>query len=243
MPTLKIIGCGDAFGSGGLMNTCFHVQATDSTFLIDCGATTLPALKKFGIEITDLEVIFISHLHGDHFAGLPFLLLNLAILGHRKKIVIVSPPGCQTKVQKLLDLFYPGSPVIEKLNIEFREFKAHQSLKIKNLKFTAIPVEHSRRSLPHGMRIEVDEKVISFSGDTNWTENLVKISSGADIFLCECNFFRSRVKGHLDYQTLMQNIHKLHHKRILLTHHGDELLENINQVELDLAEEGKEYRI
>ena len=73
---LQFIGCGDAFGSGGRSNTCFHVTGEDVNVLIDCGATSLPALKREKIAREAIDLILITHFHGDHFAGLPFFLLD-----------------------------------------------------------------------------------------------------------------------------------------------------------------------
>ena len=72
---LTVVGCGDAFGSGGRLQTCYHVEAAATRFLIDCGATTLIGFSKLGLDPNTVETIFISHLHGDHFAGLVWWLL------------------------------------------------------------------------------------------------------------------------------------------------------------------------
>jgi len=71
---LQFIGSGDAFGSGGRNNTCFHVVGENVNLLIDCGASSLPALKRAGISREAIDLILITHFHGDHFAGLPFFL-------------------------------------------------------------------------------------------------------------------------------------------------------------------------
>ena len=87
---LQFVGCGDALGSGGRFNTCFHVTGAHVNFLIDCGASSLPALKRLGIARDDIDLILITHFHGDHFAGLPFLLLDAQFTpphppaGHRR---------------------------------------------------------------------------------------------------------------------------------------------------------------
>ena len=119
--SLQVIGCGDAFGSGGQINTCFYVKSDSIQLLIDCGATSLPALKKYGINVRQIDLIILSHFHGDHFGGVPFLLLELAIYGQVKQLTIMSPPGGRERLEKLLHLLYPGSLVIEKLQIEFIE--------------------------------------------------------------------------------------------------------------------------
>jgi ribonuclease BN (tRNA processing enzyme) len=66
---LQFIGSGDAFGSGGRFNTCFHVTGSHINFLIDCGASSLIALKKNLINLNDIQTIFITHFHADQFGG------------------------------------------------------------------------------------------------------------------------------------------------------------------------------
>lgn len=73
---LTFVGCGDAFGSGGRFNTCFHIAATKTNFLIDCGASSLIAMKRFGIDRNAIDTILITHFHGDHFGGLPYFVLD-----------------------------------------------------------------------------------------------------------------------------------------------------------------------
>ena len=54
---LQFIGCGDAFGSGGRFNTCFHVTGERANFLIDCGASSLPSLKRHGVARNDIDLV------------------------------------------------------------------------------------------------------------------------------------------------------------------------------------------
>ena len=77
---LTIVGCGDAFGSGGRYNTCFFLETAKANLLIDCGASALPALKARAIDLNRIDAIVLSHLHGDHYGGLPFLLLDAQFL-------------------------------------------------------------------------------------------------------------------------------------------------------------------
>ena len=90
---LRFVGCGDALGSGGRSNTCFHVTGRGANFLIDCGASSLPALKRLGIARDDIDLILITHFHGDHFAGLPFLLLDAQFSRRARPLVIAGPEG------------------------------------------------------------------------------------------------------------------------------------------------------
>jgi metal-dependent hydrolase (beta-lactamase superfamily II) len=66
---LRFLGTGDAFGSGGRFNTRFYVEHSHGAFLVDCGASSLIPMRKFGIDPNSIQAVFITHLHGDHFGG------------------------------------------------------------------------------------------------------------------------------------------------------------------------------
>lgn len=240
---ITTIGCGDAFSDGGRLQTCFHVQALGGTFLIDCGATSVAALKRHRFDLNKIDTILISHFHGDHYGGLPYFLLEAAVFGRKEKLTIVSPPGGREKLAALLDLLYPESTVLEKLDLRFMEFSQEENaLAGKDgpgyLRISAFPVTHVPASAPHGVRITTAGKVISYSGDTRWDDNLIPIANNADFFICECNFFNTRSQAHLDYKTLTENLSRLRFKQILLTHFGEEMLANLDKVKLPCAEDG-----
>ena len=107
---VTIVGSGDAFGSGGRFNTCFFVETARGTLLVDCGASALVALKAQGIDPLRIDGIVLSHLHGDHFGGLPFLLLDGQFLARRERpLTIAGPPGTRTRVDQLMEVFFPKS--------------------------------------------------------------------------------------------------------------------------------------
>jgi ribonuclease BN (tRNA processing enzyme) len=237
-PKLTIIGCGDAFGSGGRLTTCFYVQSARGNFLIDCGASAIPGLKKNNVNIDDIDTILLTHFHGDHYGGVPFLLLEAAVYGRTKPITIISPPGCRPKLEQLLALLYPGTEVLSKLDIRFIEYEPFETIKTTYLEVKAFPVVHSQAAQPHGLRIKVDDKIISYSGDTTWADNLIELSKDADLFICECNFFALSVKAHLNYHLLQTKLPLLSCKRILLTHFDTEMLQNREHVKEECAVDG-----
>src|SRR3546814_8896373 len=91
---LTVIGCSDAFNNGGRNHTCFFVKNPSVCFLIDCGANTCSGLKQHHIYNEEIDVIVISHFHGDHYGGLPFFLLEAAALRRKTTLTIMSPQGC-----------------------------------------------------------------------------------------------------------------------------------------------------
>src|SRR6185503_14770014 len=106
---LRFVGCGDALGSGGRFNTCFHVTGDRVNFLIDCGASSLPALKRLGIVREAIDLVLITHFHGDHFAGLPFLLLDAQFTRRTRPLVIAGPDGIEMRLTQAMEALFENS--------------------------------------------------------------------------------------------------------------------------------------
>lgn len=239
----KVIGSGDAFACKGKFNTCFYVSTTQSNFLIDCGATSLVALHQNGISTDDIDTIIITHFHGDHYGGIPFILLDARILKSREKpLTIISPPGCKKRLTTLIEALYPQtSDLLWKLNVDFIEYKEGKVINVNNIEIEAFPVIHSEPALPHAVRIKVEDKIIAYSGDTEWTDSLISVADGADLFIIECNFFDSKVGGHLDYSTILEHESDLKCSRLMLTHMGDEMFDNLSNIHHTWLEDGLEF--
>src|SRR5258705_13554138 len=89
---LQFVGSGDAFGSGGRFNTCFHVVAEELNFLIDCGASSLVAMKRLGIDRNAIDLIVLTHYHADHCGGVPFFILDAQFVAKRARPLTLSGP-------------------------------------------------------------------------------------------------------------------------------------------------------
>ena len=237
---VHFVGCGDAFGSGGRRQTCIAVSARENHVLIDCGASSLSGLKALGIDVGKIDTILISHLHGDHFGGIPFFLVEAEVTSRRRtRLTLAGPPGLAERVEQALDVFFPGSAEIGwSYPLDVVELPSSQPTEIDGLAVTAYPVTHFRGTEPHALRVEVEGRVISYSGDTGWTPSLVDVSAGADLFICEAYSFDRVMNEHLDYRTLVSHRAELSCKRIVLTHMSAELLERRHEVELEMAEDG-----
>jgi ribonuclease BN (tRNA processing enzyme) len=98
---VQFLGSGDAFGSGGRFQTCIYVQSDATRFLIDCGASSLIAMRRFGVDPSLVDVILLTHLHGDHFGGLPFFILDAQLISKRDPVAGRSrPPGLKARLPR-----------------------------------------------------------------------------------------------------------------------------------------------
>ncbi|WP_160164109.1 MBL fold metallo-hydrolase [Nafulsella turpanensis] len=242
---LKVLGCSDAFCSGGRRHTSFLLKQQNYNTLIDCGATTPLALKANKMNSNDIDCIVLSHFHGDHYGGLPFLLLEAAkVLNRKKTLTLISPPGLKQRLVVLLGALYPGSDdVLSTLPLQFISFEEGVEMQQEKFNLRVFKVQHTTESQPHGVRLDIGGKVLSFSGDTAWHENLIKIAEGADLFICECNFFEHQSEHHLNYEVLKKKENLLKAKKIMITHLGEEMLKRIEEVHFPALEEDQEILV
>jgi ribonuclease BN (tRNA processing enzyme) len=237
---LTFLGSGDAFGSGGRLQTSFHVEADQCSFLIDCGSSALVSMKRLGIDPDGISTIFVSHLHGDHFSGIPFILRETQIISKRSKpLTIAGPSGLEEAIRTTMKVFFPGSwQQALSFDLEFMEMEPLRPYPADGLLATLFPAVHTPGTNPHSVRVETGSKVITYSGDTEWNPHLIEASRKADLFICECFEFERTVKNHLDYQTLLSNRHLLDAGRIVLTHLSDSMLAHLGTLDFPCAEDG-----
>jgi ribonuclease BN (tRNA processing enzyme) len=237
---LQFLGSGDAFGSGGRFNTCFHVTWSGGNFLVDCGASSMVAIRRFGVDPNAIRTVLVSHLHGDHFGGLPFFLLDAQLVSRRTApLTIAGPPGLERRLLEAMENFFPGSTrVARKFALEIVELADETRAVVNGLAVTPYTVTHYSGAPPYALRIEVDGKVLTYSGDTEWAETLIAAARGADLFICEAYFYAKPVKYHLDWKTLEARLAEIGPKRLILTHMSPDMLAHPAEAAFEKAEDG-----
>ena len=235
---LHLLGTGDAFGTGGRYQTCFWLEGGDESLLIDCGATSLSALKAAGVEPNDIDSVVVTHLHGDHFGGLPFLVLDGQFRRRTRPLTIAGPPDTERRVHEAMEVLFPGSTrVRRRFKTAFVEVPYRERTSLRSAVVTSTRVEQPDTPAC-ALRIEYDDRVVSYSGDTAWTEELVGLAEGADVFVAEAYFFDRKVPFHLDYRTLVEQRDALRAKRIVLTHMSPDMLARQEEAEFECAYDG-----
>ena len=242
---LRFVGCGDAFGSGGRFNTCFHVTGGTVNFLIDCGASSLPALKRYGIARDDIDLILITHFHGDHFAGLPFFLLDAQFARRSRPLVIAGPDGIEARLTQVMEaLFESSSRTKQKFELSVVALSPEQTRSFGAVRVTPFPVVHGESGGPFlAYRIEAEGRVIAYSADTEWTETLVPLGRDADLFIAESYYYDKIVKNHLSLATLEAHLAEIAPKRLILTHMSDDMLGRLDTLNHAAAHDGMTVEI
>jgi ribonuclease BN (tRNA processing enzyme) len=229
---LTIIGCGDAFGAGGRLQTSFHVRAGGSTVLIDCGTSTLIGMRRLGLDPAEIDAVFVSHLHGDHFGGLPWLLIDAEFVIKRDRpLPVFGPRGIEARFLTLAETVYPGIAGNGKFKFDFVEYEERTPREVAGIAVTPFEVHHPSGAPPYALRFALEGKVLAFTGDTGWVDALYDVARGADLFITECFQYDVVMPIHLDYKAIDANYAKLGAKRVLLTHMGEAMLANIGRVD------------
>ena len=241
---VRFLGSGDAFGSGGRFQTCIHVESGASQLLLDCGASSLIAMRRFGVDPQAIDTVILSHLHGDHFGGVPFLVLDGQFKRRTRPLLVAGPLGVEKRVREAMEVFFPGSTRIErKFETHFVELADRVTVEVGPVHVTGYEVSHASGAPPFALRITGEGKIVTYSGDTEWTESLVDAARGADLFIAEALSYDKRIRYHLDLATLLEHRSRLDCRRLILTHMGEDLLARLDGVAVEAAEDGKQLLV
>jgi ribonuclease BN (tRNA processing enzyme) len=240
---LTVVGCGDAFGSGGRLQTCYHVEASSTRFLIDCGATALIGFNKFGLDPNSVETIFISHLHGDHFSGLVWWLVHAQHVAKRTTpLTVVGPEGVRVRFEAAAEALFPGSTTIQRrYDLRFLELAHEKPLDVGPVRVTPFEVKHPSGAPPYALRFELEGKVLSFTGDTEWVDTLVPAGRGADLYIMECYQLEGEPRYHMSWKRIAAQLDRIGPRRVMLTHMATAMLARRGEVSdprVVLAEDG-----
>ena len=229
---LTIVGSGDAFGSGGRSNTCFWLETAKSTMVVDFGASALPALKAHALDPNRIDAIVLSHLHGDHFGGLPFLLIDGQHLARREKpLLIAGPPGTRARLDAALEVFFPQSSGSKwRFPWQVMEVVPGQPADVLSHALLSAEVIHQSGAPSTALRLSDGEKIFAYSGDTEWTDALLPIAADADLFVSECYAYAGKITGHMSWEILKARLADLRARQVMVTHMNPSVLARLDEI-------------
>lgn len=240
MARVTILGSGDAFGAGGRLFGTYLVETEATTLLLECGPTVLQGLKRVACDPARIDGVFVSHLHGDHFGGIPFLFMEYRYQTPRTRpIAIYGPSGICDGVTDLFGALYHRIATTDSpFPVTFGEATPGAPIRFADVVVEPFAVSHVSELVCLGYRLRVGGKIICFSGDSGWGPELADAARGADLFLCECSTYDTQLDIHVSYPEIAAEAAGLGCGRVVLTHLGDEVLARAEHLALECATDG-----
>lgn len=244
-----MIGCGDAFGAGGRAQSATLIEGSGGTVLLDCGASTISALNKHGVDPSRIEAVVLTHLHGDHFGGLPFLIMDGHwTRGRTHALRILGPEGTRRRLLDALDVFFPDAVASTPWSFawDVEEIAPGDQLAVAGFAVTTTPVHHQSGAPAMAVRLESDGAAFVHSGDTEWLDELPAIAGRCDLLFLECTAWDAPIPGHIAYATLALKGPLFQARHIVLTHLGPDVLAHLDRIDrtrFDIAEDGRVFTL
>ena len=220
---LTVLGSADAFSGAGRGNSCYLIEDRHGSVAIDFGPTAMRALTRFGKDPDEVDGVHLTHLHGDHFGGLHLLFIDARYrAGRTRPLLIAGPPGTKRAVRSWIALAWGRAGKRRPpFALEFAEYRPGTSHELLGRKVTVFAARHqSAPEVSTSLRVESDGHTVAFSGDTQWSDNLIPLSRDTDLFVCECTGATPTPK-HLSWSELQPRLADLNARRILLSHLSD----------------------
>ena len=193
-------------------NCSLLVHAKDTTLLLDCGFSVPHRFFHYCDDPDCLDNVWISHFHGDHFLGLPLLLLRFWEMGRKRPLQFIGQENLKEKTLAALELAYPG--FAEKLSfpLQFTTITPGTTVTINNLHIQAAVSGHSQKN--YGLLVDDNKNRLYYSGDGRATEETRKLMHGCDLALHEAFTLRDHIPGHGSVESCLQlmdeeNIHRM----------------------------------
>jgi len=178
----------DRFGPSTL------VEAGSEKFLFDCGRGAAQRLAQINVSFADVSALFLTHLHSDHTVGIPDLWLTGWVQGRKVPFRVWGPTGTQQMMSHLERAYefdiHIRRDVDEKLPAQgvvvvAKDIDQGVVYQSREVKITAFIVDHGPVKPALGYRIDYAGHSVVLSGDTRFSENLIRFSEGTDVLVHE----------------------------------------------------------
>jgi ribonuclease BN (tRNA processing enzyme) len=221
---LRFVGSADAFNSAGRGHSCYWLEgAFDGPLMIDFGATALMRLWQEQLDPRLLSAVIITHLHGDHFGGLPFLVIDSLYLRPRSSpLVLAGPVGFGARLRSLLEVVYGAAAPLDGLKHEIIEIAPGDELEIGGAKVRGYAAAHmDPPDYPLCLRVtDRSGKTVAFSGDSEPCDGMFAAADGADLFIAECTACAPPAGRHTTWEDWSRIYDRVRSKRLILSHVG-----------------------
>lgn len=215
---VTLVGTGTGVPSHRRNSPCILMKLGSKHAIFDSGPGALRNLLGLGVDCLNLDFIFYTHLHLDHASEFAAILFAAKIppAVRSKPLAVYGPRGLIEYYKKIGEL-YRQTIYTDAYKIDLEEIE-NEKINIDGFEISTKTLEHHDGGM--GYRITTPEgKVIVYSGDTDYCEDIIELSKNADILLLECSFPDDlKMKGHLTPTTAGKVAQKADVKKLVLIH-------------------------
>jgi ribonuclease BN (tRNA processing enzyme) len=237
---LTFIGSGNAFSPGGL---CCNGFLVNGRFLFDAPPQALSSLNTIDVDANTIEAVVLSHHHGDHFLGLPFLLLHWRWKGRTRPVRIIGPRGTRELGSRIAESVFPGVLSGIGYDLEWQDLEPGGNARVDGLDLDAYEMVHDTGlELCLGYKAKLSGRTFSYTGDTMLCDSVMDLAKGVEVMVSECASRADNVPIHMN---LVDDIPKVRaalsrDAELILTHITPEVTTN-GMARTRVAEDFKTY--
>jgi ribonuclease BN (tRNA processing enzyme) len=218
------LGVGEACDTAHGNSASLITTSNGLRILLDCGFSVAHQYFRMVDQPEQLDIVWISHFHGDHFLGLPLLFLRLWQLGRTRPLTIVGQKGIEKKVSTVLDLAYPTFERKLSFNFDFHVLHAQESVSLAGVNWSAALTQHSQYNL--GLRLDDAKNRLYYSGDGRASRLARDLIQGCDFVIHESFSMVDTFPYHGSVTSTLQLAEELELGQIALVHLDHELRRN-----------------
>ena len=212
------LGVGEACDPNHSNTSILVNTACNGRILLDCGFTVPHAYFSLCEDPDELDILWISHFHGDHFFGIPLLLLRFWEMGREKPLIICGQSGIKEKVAQVMELAYPDLLKRLQFKLDFTEIEPGCFLKRRDVFWKTAENLHSQRCL--SVRLEDGCDSLFYSGDGKPTEETLTLASGCNMIIHESFWLDRTASGHGNVKICLEFAKKAQADNLALVHLG-----------------------
>jgi ribonuclease BN (tRNA processing enzyme) len=219
---LTVLGSGTALPHPRRASSAHWLDAPGGSLLLDISGPAIHRMAEEGCDWANLDAVWVSHFHLDHCGGLaPFLFGTKhapQTRERRKPLKVYGPRGTE-KLLRRFDEAGDYKLFKQPFPLEVREVAPRAAFEVfDSLRAETFSTPHTSESL--ALRLtDADGKSLVYTSDTGYTDSLASFARGADLFLMECSFFRSKpVETHLELADAMRLARLSGARRVVLSH-------------------------